>query len=142
MHEGQALAVGIADTVQLRQFLAAGRQHGDQFGHVQRTAAAQADNQFHVKHLRLAHAGQHDGFGGIGLYLGKDVDLDPCCLQAAQGSLGQARAQEARVGNEQGTAHGGEVVADVRTQLGGGTCLDDHVRHGAELEGGHACSWK
>lgn len=130
----------IADAVQLGQFLSTGRQHGDQFGHVQRAAAAQADNQFHVKHLGLGHAGQHHGFGRIGLHVGKDVDLDARRLQAAQRCIGQTRAQKARVGDEQGAAHGGEVVGDMGTQLGGGARFNDQMGHGAELEGGHADS--
>ena len=140
LHQGQALALHIADTIQLRQCLAPGGQHGDQLGHVQRAAATEADNQFHVKHLRLGHAGQHDGFGGIGLHLGKDVDLDPRRLQAVQGSSGQARTQKTRVGDEQGAAHGREVMGDVRAQSGGGAPFNDQMRHGAELEGGHADS--
>ena len=140
LHQGQALAMDIADAIQLRQFLVPGGQHGDQLGHVQRAAATEADNQFHVKHLRLGHAGQHDGFGGIGLHLIKDVDLDPRRLQAVQRSIGQACTQEAHVGDEQGAAHGREVMGDVRAQLAGGAGFNDQMGHGTELEGGHADS--
>ena len=60
-------------------------------------------------------------------------------VQAEKG-VDQARTEKTRVGDEQGAAHGGEVMGDVRAQLGGGAPFNDQMRHGAKLEGGHADS--
>jgi len=137
LHQRQALSADLADAVDVGKLLFAGGQDGDQFCHIHRAAAAEADHQVDVVLLGEAHRIRDHVFWRIGHHAGVDADRETVALQIQAGQFGQAGAQETGIGDDQRAARTGEAFAHDFAEAGGSPGFGNDVGDGAEGKGSH-----
>ena len=103
LNQRQALALGIADAIDVLQRLRAIRmgQQCHQLGHIHRAAAAKPDHQIGTARFRLLDGSHHDIFWRIGDDLIVNGDLQPFRLEARQYLIEQAETGDARISHDQ-----------------------------------------